>query len=323
MKKGLILFFLFSGFVLTGQNIGNINTNDLDMGDPFLLSTPNGYYIWGTTGGGGFTTFFSNDLKVWEERGKALRFSDSPWGNRNFWAPEVCYYQKRYYMTYSCEQKPVQSDGREGFRICLAVSDKPEGPYKVMGAPWFDIGWSCIDGHIFVDDDETPYLFFNKVGVIDEPWHIYGEIYVARLKKDLSGLDGEPVLASKAEQPWEEMDPEKKSICNEGAFVFKKEGVYYLTFSAGHYASPKYSIGYATADSPMGPWAKSDENPLITGDDNIGGPGHCSVSVAPDGELLICYHIHAERTKPSGDRRVRINKLLVPTQKKLKISDGL
>ena len=316
MKPILALFFTLSFFSLTGQKI---NTNDISMGDPFLLSTPEGYYIWGTTGDGGFTTFFSNDLQEWEAREKALRFSDSPWGNRNFWAPEVCYYQGKYYMTYSCEQKPVQPNEPEGFRICLAVSDIPEGPYKVTNAPWFDNGWSCIDGHIFVDDDETPYLFFNKTGVVEEPWHLYGEIYVVRLKKDLSGFDGDPILASKAEQPWEDPDPEKKSICNEGAFVFKKEGVYYLTYSAGHYASPKYAIGYATAASPLGPWVKSDDNPLLAGDEAIGGPGHCSVSVAPDGGLLLCYHVHAERAKPSGDRRVRISKLAILAPGKLSV----
>jgi len=31
-------------------------------------------------------------------------------------------------------------------------------------APWFDTGWSCIDGHIFIDDDGTPYFFFNNEG---------------------------------------------------------------------------------------------------------------------------------------------------------------
>ena len=38
MKKVLIFFSLFFPFVLTGQNIEKINTNDLDMGDPFLLN---------------------------------------------------------------------------------------------------------------------------------------------------------------------------------------------------------------------------------------------------------------------------------------------
>ena len=49
-------------------------------------------------------------------------------------------------------------------RICLAVSDKPEGSFKGYRAPLFNYGWSAIDSHIFIDDQDKPYLYFAQVG---------------------------------------------------------------------------------------------------------------------------------------------------------------
>ena len=40
---------------------------------------------------------------------------------------------------------------------------------------------------------------------------------------------------------------------NEGCFVIRRNGTYYMTYSANSYESPFYGIGCATADSPLGP----------------------------------------------------------------------
>ena len=39
---------------------------------------------------------------------------------------------------------------------------------------------------------------------------------------------------------------------------------------------PHYGTGYATADKPLGPWTKAEENPIATTNLDIGvsGPGH-------------------------------------------------
>ena len=49
----------------------------------------------------------------------------------------------------------------------------------------------------------------------------------------------------------------------EGPSVLKKEGIYYLIYSANHFESKNYGVGYATSDSPMGPWKKYEENPIL------------------------------------------------------------
>ena len=54
-------------------------------------------------------------------------------------------------------------------RICLAVSDKPEGSFRGYRAPLFNYGWSAIDSHIFIDDQDKPYLYFAQVGISGDP----------------------------------------------------------------------------------------------------------------------------------------------------------
>jgi beta-xylosidase len=179
-------------------------------------------------------------------------------------------------------------------------------------APLFDNGWSCIDGHIFVDADGTPYLYFTKVGVTDPPpkRFLLGINHGVKLKPDLSGIDGEPVLCTRADQPWE-LPESGRSRCTEGPFVLRNGDTFYMTYSANHYAEPFYGIGYATAPSPLGPWTKSPDNPLVSQKPELGisGPGHNCVIKAPDGTLFMVYHAHADPEQPSGRRTVNLDRL--------------
>ena len=46
----------------------------------------------------------------------------------------------------------------------------------------------------------------------------------------------------------------------------KKGDTYYLIYSANHYESKDYAVGYATASSPKGPWTKYSGNPILRRD---------------------------------------------------------
>jgi len=133
--------------------------------------------------------------------------------------------------------------------------------------------------------------------------------------------DGEPVKLMEADQPWEKVRY-AENRCNEGAFVLKHGGRYYMTYSANHTGFPHYGIGYATADKPLGPWVKAAENPIAATNLDIGvsGPGHSCVTSSPDGtEMFIVYHTHADLRKPSGDRVVNIDRIGFDETGKLKI----
>ncbi|MGE5557648.1 MAG: glycoside hydrolase family 43 protein [Bacillota bacterium] len=291
----------------------------LRMGDPFVMRYKGAYYLYGTTAGDGFLGWRSTNLVDWEPLSYVYKKTGESWGGSTYWAPEVVFYNNKFYMVFSCEPANLKDFGA---RICLAVSDKPEGPFEDLHVPLFDPGYGCIDGHIYIDDGNMPYLFFDKVGVVGAPWmgpkfgHLFGIIYAVKLKDDLSGIAGEPVECLHADAEWElSFTPgQMPTRCNEGASVFKHKNRYYMTYSANHYASPDYGIGYATAFSPLGPWTKSSGNPLVRSDPAVGvsGPGHNCVVCSPNGkELFMVYHTHADPAHPSGERTVNIDRLVI------------
>lgn len=278
----------------------------LAVADPFVYSHNGVYYLTGTTGDAGFAYYTSTDLLTWKYGGLLYRIPEGHAGDSSFWAPEVKQYAGKFYLTYSCA---MPERGR--MLTCMAVSDSPEGPFRDLYVPWFDFGYAAIDGHIFVDDDGTPYLYYSKNGSIDGKVAT-GEIYVVRLAPDLSKPEGTPVYVSGASQPWEKVNWEANR-CNEGPEVFKRNGVYYMTYSANDTGYGHYGVGISQAAHPLGPWTKCKDNPLMTTDlsRGVSSPGHNSLVVAPDGELYIVYHRHADPRceKPNWDRVVCIDRL--------------
>jgi beta-xylosidase len=92
----------------------------------------------------------------------------------------------------------------------------------------------------------------------------------------------------------------------EGSYTFKHGKKYYMMYSANHFGGENYAVGYATSDSPLGPYAKAPNNPVLeknTGKGgNVTGTGHNSIAFSPDGKKMFCvYH---GRTKSTGDERV-------------------
>ena len=79
-----------------------------------------------------------------------------------------------------------------------------------------------------------------------------------------------------------------------------------MMYSANFFGGEKYAVGYATADSPLGPYSKSPDNPVLEKNTPEGGQvtgvGHNSITWSRDGSQMYCvYH---GRTKATGDERV-------------------
>lgn len=296
-----------------GRTVNKTYTNPVGnitgIGDPYVLRHEGRYYLYATSSPRGFKVWESIDLVDWELRGMALDAEDEPnrWGIEAFWAPEVIHYRDAFYMVFSART------AQGSLKLALAKSDSPLGPFRTVKVPLVERELSYIDGHFFIDDDGTPYLFYVKdcsENVIDGV-HT-SEIYVQPMSDDLTELLGEPVLAVRPDQPWEGIDKDWR--WNEGPFVLKVDGIYYLMYSANVFSSPEYAVGYATAPSPLGPWTKAAENPILAQRPEIGvsGPGHNSVTLSPDGtELFIVYHTHTDPKRPSGNRTVNIDRLYV------------
>lgn len=298
----LILFIILFTVAVSGTSqltYTNPVTPDLNISDPFVLQYNDEYYLYATSNSGeGFRCWKSQNLVDWEPGGWIFRKTEKTWGQRNFWAPEVLFHQGKFYLFYSSSGKTLFG---EGMRICVAVADNPTGPFHELYAPLFDLGYGTIDAHVYIENDQ-PYLYFEKVGAVGEFWkrkgYLWGMIFGVELAKDFSKPISEPKLCTYPEQAWE--GPKSMwARSNEGMTVFKKDSLYYMMFSANHYADPNYAIGYATSDKPLGSlWVKYEGNPILKKNlqKGVSGPGHNSIIRSPDGqELFIVYHTHMLR----------------------------
>lgn len=283
--------------------------NDLGIsgiGDPFVLKAENGvYYMYCTSAPNGFYCWKSEDLVHWTDRKLCYVRQTDSWCVDCFWAPEVYFYEGKYYMFYTAKNRG------KSLRIGLAVSDSPDGMFEdTKNAPFWDPGYAVIDANVLFDEDGSKYLFYSRdcsENMEDGIWK--SEIYGIRLSDDLLSVKGEAVKLISPEQQWEKASG--NTWWNEGPEVIIHQNKYYLTYSANCFASPSYSIGYAVSDMPLGPYVKASENPILTSGlrKDVSGPGHHSFTVSPDGtQLWAVYHSHTDPLNPSGDRKVNIDR---------------
>ncbi len=285
--------------------------NDLgitQIGDPFILkASDNMYYLYCTSAASGYYCWKSTDLVNWSGKKICYARKSNSWGVDSFWAPEVVEYNNKYYMYYTARN----SDG--SLRIGVALSDQPDGPFQdVKNEPLFDLGYAAIDANVLIDNDGSKYLFFSKDCSENEINGIRkSESYGVALSDDMLSIEGEPILLITPDQEWEMISV--NPLWNEGPEVIVHNNTYYLSYSANFYADRSYSIGYATSSSPLGPYKKSENNPILTSGTSktISGPGHHSFTVSPDGsEIWMAYHTHTDPKTGGGNRKLNIDRVL-------------
>ena len=292
----LIVLIFLPQCIPAQQTYTNPIDSSLQLSDPYILRHEQTYYLYASTDlEEGFRAWKSTNLVDWEPIGWIFQKTESTWGQKAFWAPEVIYQEGKFYLIYSSSGQTIFG---QGMRICIAVSKSPEGPFEELHAPLFDFGYSTIDAHIYREDDRA-YLYFEKVGSVGEYWNengfLWGHIFGVELSHDLSTPLHEPKLCLIPEQDWEGIH-KMWARSNEGMTVFKHDDTYYMMYSANHWADSDYAIGYATSDRPLGGlWTKHPGNPILSKDlkNGVSGPGHNSIIRSPDdSELFIVYHTH-------------------------------
>lgn len=320
-----------------------VYTNPLkvELGDPFVLYNGGTYYMYGTgkATDRGFSAYSSKDLVNWKPEGKVYAYDNkngwsdpnTPWDGA-YWAPEVYEVKGKFYLFYSAQWKVNPAKEMENFKIGVAVADKPTGPFVDLAPkPLFDPGYPIIDANVFVDTDGKSYLYYSRAAYkhpvesevasqarkngkykeIEESW-----VYGVELKADFSGVKGEPVLLLRPpvklkdkQSAWESLSVTTGEVnrrWTEGSVTFKKDDIYYIMYSANHFGGEHYAVGYATSSSPLGPFKKSEDNPILHKNTNRGGivsgTGHNSIVYSPNGKEMFCvYH---GRTIATGSERV-------------------
>ncbi|WP_268223783.1 glycoside hydrolase family 43 protein [Sinomicrobium oceani] len=257
-------------------------TRQVYLADPTVFESNGTYYLYGTKNdpditGEGFLVYTSQDLQHWEgpagaTDGFALKKGDA-FGNGGFWAPQVFYHNATYYMAYTADE-----------HIAIATADSPLGPFTNDGSD-IDAPVKQIDPFVFFDNGKA-YLYHVRL-------QNGNRIFVAEMTTDLSALKTETLQECiYAEEPWENTENASWSVA-EGPTVVKKQGTYYLLYSANDFRNPDYAVGYATSNSPLGPWQKSTTNPIIS-EQQTGQPGsgHGDIITDTNGNAHYVLHTH-------------------------------
>jgi hypothetical protein len=260
-----------------------------------------------------------------KDNGIALHVNDVPWAEKQMWAPDAAEKDEKYYLFFPAK------DYSGIFRIGLAVSDSPVGPFTPQ-AEAIKNSFS-IDPAVFRDDDaclDEPvrqgsyYMYFGGVwGGQLQRWrdgsfnaeqpesptaHLPNDnepalcAKVAKLTNDLLEFSEEPrdvLIIDGNNKPLLQGDTERRFF--EASWMHKYNGKYYFSYSTGD----THFICYAIGDNPYGPFKYAGKilNPVV------GWTSHHSI-VMFEGEWYLFYHDSSLSKGVTHLRSIKITKLV-------------
>lgn len=235
----------------------------------------------------------------------ALDVKDVPWAEKQMWAPDAARKDGTYYLYFPAK------DRQGAFRIGVATSSSPVGPFKARPQPIK--GSFSIDPAVFTDDDGASYMYFGGIWGGQLQRNVTGRYDPNGSKTDLQQPD-KPALAPKvarmrddmlefAEKPRDVLildesgrpllggDTERRFF--EAAWMHKYNGKYYFSYSTGD----THLLVYAIGDSPYGPFTYQGQilKPVL------GWTSHHSI-VEKDGRWWLFY---ADSQLSKGNTRLR------------------
>ena len=258
---------------------------DINIRDPFVLVHEGAYYLYGTRGAtcwgpaDGFDVYVSRDMEEWDGPFVCFHNDGSFWADRNYWAPEVYFYQGAFYMFASFKNAEV----RRGTAILRAES--PMGPF----VPHSDgcvtpRDWECLDGTLYVSKDGKPYMVFCHEWVQAGD----GEVDAIPLTDDLRAAAGEPrLLFHASDAAWCKLMHHSSGVSGcvtDGPFLWRTADGTLLCLWAS-FSEGGYTEGVAVSDNGEIDGNFTQVEPLFMDDG-----GHGMVFRALDGQLYLTLH---------------------------------
>ena len=223
-----------------------------------------------------------------------------------YWSEDFIHWNHEKLDTYDIGYAPtiVKHKGKFLLTACSAgiyIADNPLGPFTyidnfrtVDGEEYY-----CDDPMLFSDDDDRLYLYSGCGGGIkgveldaDKPNQLLHE------PKVMFDMDTENHV-------WERMgdcNQDGSYSWTEGAWMYKRNGIYYLTYSGPGTEWATYAMGAYKGTSPMGPWTYMETSPFLSNRHGlVRGPGHGSIVDGPNGTVwafytcTVCYASEFER----------------------------
>ena len=248
--------------------------------DPFLIKV-NGYYYLFFTASDGLICYRTFDLLHFEP----INYNGHVEGiNENIkagYAPEVFYFNGFYYLICS-------PNGNGHF---IFKSKNIVGPYIKASENIHEM----IDGSFFIDSDEKIYLSrASETGIIVKEFN-----ECKRNDTDFALFNNELVIKEAKVGRW-----------NEGPFILKRYGKYYLTYTGTHFLSSAYRVEYVSGKSLNN--LKYKDCLLLSTSKDYYGLGHSMNILGPnlDSDYIVYHSMNDD-----GIRRFNIARLLFKDDK--------
>lgn len=259
--------------------------SDINIRDPFVLKHDGKYYMYGTRAGltwgagtkydYGFDVYISTDLDNWSEPKPVFEYFDGFYGIKDFWAPEVHYYNGKFYMLATFRVNDVQRG------TAILVSDTPDGTFKVHSdGPVTPNDWEALDGTLYVENG-TPYLIFCHEWTQIKN----GAMCVLELSADLKKALSEPKeIFSAGDASWAHDIRGNGSYVTDGPFAIKGENSLSLIWSSFYKGNYCQAVARSDNGKIGGNWSIDDE--LIYEKDG----GHGMIFTDNEGNNLFIFH---------------------------------
>ena len=191
--------------------------------------------------------FSTEDMVNWTYLGTQVTTATFKWARQGqrAWACQAVERNGKWYW-YVCCNKATGGDA-----LAVAVADDPQGPWTdAIGGPLAE-GFGFIDPTVFIDDDGKAYLFWGNKGL----W--YGELNDDMVSfkdgwQEVPGYhDPECFGELQSKMNWAKGQNEMMTQYEEGPWVMKRNGTYYISYPAG--GVPEH-MAYSTAPTINGPW---------------------------------------------------------------------
>lgn len=174
------------------------------------------------------------------------------------------------------------------------TADSPLGPFQEVGRIKLPAGVPAqVDPMLFSDDDGRLFYYWGCTPTEG--------IFAVELNADNpTQVVGKPVKVIAFEPdkfPWQRLGDWNEQPARgwvEGAWMFKRNGTYYLTYAAAGTENRTYAMGCAVGRSPLGPFVPQKHNPVLrTTTGLVTGTAHGCVVEGPHNSLWAFYTVRA------------------------------
>ena len=284
-----------------------------------MIKDGNRYYVFRTSQG--IMGKYSTDLRNWTYSGQVFPGNPPAWTTNAvpsftgfFWAPDVAYFNGKYYLYYA-----VSHWGTIDSAIGLVTSPSLQSPTwtdqgKVIqsdatweAGPNTDLtSYNCIDPSILVDSNGTV-------------WMSFGSYFDGILVMQLDPLTGKRITTSSPITKVANNGATFFSNTTEGSCLYQHGGYYYLFLNFGGCCSgidSTYNIRVGRSASVTGPFLDRNGVSMLSGGGTMLlestarfiGPGHAAI-MNDNGTNWFTYHYYDANNANPGEPTLGLTRL--------------